>query len=164
MNLILDFKEFFTTPLLEKKKKDNLAGIVLIVDNKLLLVKPKKFKGMSHKWSIPKGRIEKGSDNIETAFKELQEETGIRFKKQKIYVDDIGTIKYKKSGRIKILDYYVVKLKPGSLNISINKDGIIPKKFYKGGEIYKAKFMDYKEASTKIEWGQSQVIDYLFQK
>jgi len=160
VNKILNFFELFAQPLMESKK-DKLSGIVLIVNDKILLVKPKKFKGQPRKWSIPKGRIEKGSGNIKTAFKELQEETGIKFKKQRIYVHDYGTINYKKSGRIKVLDFYVVKLEPGSLNVDINKQGEIPKRFFKGGEIFKAKFMPYKEALGKIEWGQSKVLKYL---
>ena len=36
-----------------------LAGVMVVVDGKVLLVKPKKFKGEEDKWSVPKGKIGK---------------------------------------------------------------------------------------------------------
>ena len=35
-----------------------LSGVVLIYNNKMLLVRPKKFRRKMRKWSIPKGHIE----------------------------------------------------------------------------------------------------------
>ena len=41
-----------------KEQIQELSGFMILVNNKVLLVKPKKFKGMEHKWSIPKGKLE----------------------------------------------------------------------------------------------------------
>ena len=60
-----------------------LEGVMIIVDNKVLLVKPKKFKGEEDKWSGPKGKIEKLSIK-DTALLELKEETGITLPKESL--------------------------------------------------------------------------------
>jgi 8-oxo-dGTP pyrophosphatase MutT (NUDIX family) len=158
---ILSFNEYNYTPILEKKK-DKLSGIVLIVGNDILLVKPKKFKGKQNKWSIPKGKIEKKYNSIQTAFLELQEETGIKFKsKVKPRISEKGILKYKKGRILKVLDYYVLKLRKSDLNVKVLKNGEVPKKFFKGSEIFKVKFMNKDEARSKIEWDQIEVLNHL---
>lgn len=159
METILNFKEFFQNAILEKKNKhDNLSGVVVIYKNKILLVKAKKFIGKKQKWSIPKGRIEKNDNNIITAFKELEEETGIKLKN--INIISKGKLIYKK-GVKKILNYFVIKLSDKDINVEINQDGSIPKYYYKNSEIKKAKFFDKKDAIGKLEFGQLNVLKYL---
>ena len=36
-----------------------LTGIMVVVDDKVLLVKPRKFRETPERWSIPKGKIDK---------------------------------------------------------------------------------------------------------
>ena len=54
-------------------KYHNLSGIALIVEDKILLVHPRKHKDIETKWSLPKGHIE-GKDSLDSALKELKEE------------------------------------------------------------------------------------------
>ena len=53
--------------LMEATESHKLSGVVLIYNNKILLVRPKKFKRKMRKWSIPKGHIEEKMTKIQTA-------------------------------------------------------------------------------------------------
>ena len=72
MDNIKSFDEFLFEYLDTIQK---LSGIMVIVDDKILLVKPVKFMELREKWSIPKGKIDKNQTTIENAIRELQEET-----------------------------------------------------------------------------------------
>ena len=51
------------------------CGVVLLNSNKVLLLQhPDKTSGH---WDFPKGHVEKGEDELQTALRELEEETGI---------------------------------------------------------------------------------------
>jgi predicted NUDIX family NTP pyrophosphohydrolase len=158
MNTLLNFIEYFDDMIYEGKKQD-LAGILLIVDNKILLVKPLKFKDKKNKWSIPKGKVEKGISEIETSILELREETGILLNKN-IKIDKVGKLKYKKSGKIKNLTYFKIKENKNNLNVEFKGD-VIKRKYYNNNEIYKAKLFSFKEAKEKIEFGQLKLINEL---
>lgn len=158
MNInLLSYSEFNLniSEINEGNKKDYLSGIVLINNNnnKILLVKPEKYKGKKNKWSIPKGHIDKNLGELENALKELSEETGFKYNIENIDITKEETLKYKKNKKLKILKYYV---------IYVDKDyNNIPKKYFKKSEIYKAKFMDYNEALKKIEWFQIPILKHL---
>ena len=64
--------------LMEAVESHKLSGVVLIYNNKILLVRPKKFRRKMRKWSIPKGHIEEKMTKMQTALKELKEETKIQ--------------------------------------------------------------------------------------
>lgn len=158
MDTLLNFMEYFNDKIYENKKH-NLAGILLVVDNKILLVKPIKYKNKKNKWSIPKGRIEYGMSEIETAILELKEETGILLNKN-LKIDKVDTLKYKKNNKIKKLTYFKIKMKKKNLNVKFEND-TIKKKYYKNSEIYKAKLFDIEKAKEKIEFGQLKLINKL---
>jgi 8-oxo-dGTP pyrophosphatase MutT (NUDIX family) len=150
----------FNNYILLKEFKENieeLSGFLIIVNDKILLVKPKKFKGLQHKWSIPKGKVE-GRKKFKNAIKELKEETGIELnddikdksKKIKIY--------YKKSGKVKELTSYIIHLNQEDLNVDIDQKWEVSKEDINGKEIYKAKFFTKKEALDKIEMGQMPLL------
>jgi len=71
-------------------------------------------------------------------------------KKVKIY--------YKKSGKLKELTTYVIRLNEEELNIDINNKWEVSKDYLDGKEIYKAKFFTRKEALNKIEMGQMPLL------
>ena len=52
------------------------CGIVLLNSNKVLLLQHPDTTTSGH-WDFPKGHIEKGEDEIQTALRELKEETSI---------------------------------------------------------------------------------------
>jgi len=83
----------------EKKKRDSdiSAGIVIIQDNKILLVHPKNASWWGT-YSIPKGMIEKDEALERAALRETEEETGIKINKEDI--KPIDTITYKSGKKV----------------------------------------------------------------
>ena len=84
------------------------AGLVVIQDNKILLVHPTNAPWWGT-YSIPKGGINKREDALEAARRETYEETGIKIKKKHIETKGAGFIDYKNSkGKIYKRVYYFV--------------------------------------------------------
>ena len=54
-------------------KKEKSCGCIIIKDNKVLLVYEKNMNF----WGFPKGHMEKGENEIETALREVKEEVGL---------------------------------------------------------------------------------------
>jgi ADP-ribose pyrophosphatase YjhB (NUDIX family) len=76
------------------------AGLVVIYDNKILLVHPKGSKWYGT-YSIPKGKVEKGETALSAALRETYEETGIQFYAYQIDPNDQGCTNYRnKKGEI----------------------------------------------------------------
>ena len=140
-----------------KENVQELSGFMVLVNDKILLVKPKKFKGIEHKWSIPKGKL--GERNkFNNALKELKEETGIVLNPDIKLNTEKVKIYYKKSGNLKKLTTYVIRLNEEDLNVDMNHKWEVSKEHIDGKEIYKAKFFTKKEALKKIEMGQMPLL------
>lgn len=57
----------------------NVAGIVILVDNDVLLLKrAKDKKSFPLTWNLPSGKVEVGEEVIDAAVRELYEESGIQ--------------------------------------------------------------------------------------
>ena len=158
MDNIKSFDEFLFEYLDTIQK---LSGVMVIVEDKILLVKPVKFKGLTEKWSIPKGKIEKKQSTIENAIRELKEETGIALTKDQIKESDRTKIYYKKSTRIRELTTYIIHLNKDELEIDINKKWAVHKKHLDTDEVFKAKFFSKKDAIDKIEVGQIPLLKFI---
>ena len=137
-----------------------LAGVLLIVDNKILLVKPKKFKGDSEKWSIPKGKVEKMSI-INSALLELKEETGITLPKEDLKGVERTKIFYKKGSKIKELIIFIVRLNKEDLMVNMNNKWEVHKKYFDTNEVYKVKFFTKEQAMNKLETGQIPILKFM---
>jgi 8-oxo-dGTP pyrophosphatase MutT (NUDIX family) len=158
-NFIHHFTTFKT--ILEKKEKlHTLSGVVLILDNKILLVNPKKFQGVWRKWSIPKGHEEDHLTSLQSAIKELEEEANITLSEERFDKATKDSLEYQKGSALKILDYYVLKITHDDLPFKLYNDMIL-RYFLKKGEICEAGFFTKEEALDLIEPGQAQVLKYL---
>jgi len=69
------------------------AGLVIIQDNKILLVHPTNSPWWKT-YSIPKGHVDDGEDLIDTAIRETFEETGLNIKRKHIDEESKGVINY----------------------------------------------------------------------
>jgi len=145
--LLKEYKEYI----------EELSGFMILVNDKILLVKPKKFKGIEHKWSIPKGKLE-GRKKFKNALKELKEETGIILPPDIKNETEKVNIFYKKSGLLKRLTVYKIKLNEDDLNVDMNHKWEVEKEHLDTKEIYKAKFFTREEALEKIEMGQMPLL------
>jgi len=92
------------------------AGLVVIQDNKLLLVHPTNSP-LWGTYSIPKGGIDKGEESLDAAIRETFEETGITIKKKDIYRSLDGVINYtNEKGKITKRVYYFVAFPSKEIN------------------------------------------------
>jgi ADP-ribose pyrophosphatase YjhB (NUDIX family) len=148
------YKEF-----LLETKVHKLAGVVLIYNNKILLVKPKKFKRDMKKWSIPKGHIEGKLDKMQTALRELEDESRIKLNKSHLDNAEKEKIFYTKSGKDKKLICYIVKVNKEDINIKLFNDMILGN-FLKG-ETIEAGFFSKEDASKIIERQQLELLKFL---
>lgn len=152
--MLLEYKIYVK----EKDKVHNLAGVVVIYKNKILLVKPKKFKNKMRKWSIPKGHIE--NDNVlKTALDELREESRIKLTRKMLKDSPTDTIVYFKNGIRKELNCFIVKVKNKDINIKLYNNMILGN-FLKN-ETVEAGFFSKKDAEKLIELKQKKLLKYL---
>ena len=136
-----------------------LSGVVLIYNNKILLVRPKKFRRKMRKWSIPKGHIEEKMTKMQTAIKELQEESRIKLKKKHLKGAQKTSIDYIKSGVNKKLTCYVVNISKEEMNVDLFNDMILGN-FLKG-ETVEAGFFSMTDAVKIIEKHQLDLLKFL---
>ena len=132
-------------------KSHKLSGVALLVEDKICLVLPKKFKGKK-KYSIPKGHIENGLP-YNSALSELIEETGLDISDKRY--DRIIDYTYNKKGVEKYLKVYVYDLSKDEFNS-------IPKYNHNKKEIFKVKLVNRKRAKKLVENHFSDLIDFLF--
>ena len=155
-NDMLSYDKFVLIKEFKEERVQQLSGFMVIINNKILLVKPRKFKGMEHKWSIPKGKVD--GKKFDSALKELKEETGIELSKDvKMNIEKVK-IYYKKSSKLKRLTTYIIRLNEEDLNINIDHKWEVSKDSFEGKEIYKAKFFTKREAMEKLEMGQMPLL------
>lgn len=136
-----------------------LSGVVLIYNNKILLVRPKKFRRKMRKWSIPKGHIEDKMSKIQTALKELQEESRIKLKKKHLKGSQKINIDYIKSRTFKKLTCYIVNISKEEMNVELFNDMILGN-FLKG-ETVEAGFFSKDDAIKIIEKYQLDLLNFL---
>jgi len=92
------------------------AGLVVIQDNKILLVHPTNSPWWGT-YSIPKGGVDKKEDVLEAAIRETYEETGIKIKKSNISNKNSGFIDYKNDkGKIFKRVYYFIAFPKKTIN------------------------------------------------
>jgi 8-oxo-dGTP pyrophosphatase MutT (NUDIX family) len=138
------------------KEVHQLSGIALIVENKLLMVHARKYAGQNKKWSIPKGHIE--GDSLESALKELEEETGIILDKE---CDELIEFEYIKGGVVKIMDVYVYCRDKSEVSTYLT-GWTVKSEFYDSNEIIGAKFFDLQTTCrNKIDIAMIDLIDKL---
>ena len=151
---MITFEEFIL-----ESDQNKLSGVILIYNNKILLVRPKKFRKSMSKWSIPKGRMEAKLSKIENAIKELREESRIKLKKRKLKGAPKMVLNYSKSGVNKVLTCYVVEIEKEEINVKLFNDMILSN-FLKG-EISEAGFFNKEDAGKIIEKHQLGVLKFL---
>ena len=129
------------------------AGLVIIHNNKILAVHPSGQKWYGT-YSIPKGHIEEGEDELEAAIRETREETGIEFNVDQIQVNHKGYIDYKDGlGKIYKKVYYFV--------IELEEAPIINKKKIQREEVDWVGFLTKEEAEKRIFWRFKPILKYL---
>jgi ADP-ribose pyrophosphatase YjhB (NUDIX family) len=137
----------------KKDKLDLSAGLVVIQDNKILLIHPKNAP-WKNSFSIPKGHVEQGEELIDAAIRETSEETGIDATKLIIEDPTPKFVDYttKKGDVYKRVYYFIAH--PAQ---PIEKKHLKPQK----EEADWAGFLSAKEAKDKIFWRFKDLLKYL---
>ena len=121
------------------------CGVVLLNSNKVLLLQHVS-KGRKGHWDFPKGHVDKGETEIETALRELKEETGI--KHVKIIDDFRDTISYtflRDQKRIgKEVVFFVATTIENEVNLS--------------NEHADFKWLEYDSAMSKLTYGKARQV------
>lgn len=135
-----------------KNKMQESAGLLIIHNNKMLLVHPTNAPWYGT-YSIPKGKLEKGETYIDAAIRETKEETGIKIKLNQINKTP-HKIQYKneKDKIYKELTYFLVNL---NYDIKIDKNKL------QLNEIDWAGFVDKDEAISRIFWRFEEMLKFL---
>jgi 8-oxo-dGTP pyrophosphatase MutT (NUDIX family) len=137
-----------------------IAGIFLVrKDNKILLCHPTKHS--PNFWSIPKGRVDKGEELLDTALRETYEETNIDLSKWRI-IHNLEPVEYDTTD--KVLHCYVIfenqnNFDFNSFELKCNSN-VSPEK---GGfpEMDDYKWVDLKEAKPMLHTAQMMAIEQL---
>ena len=128
-------------------KNSHSVGIILFrrSPRKLLYLVLKQHQ---RHWSFPKGHVEKGERLIDTAVRELKEETGIKkidFIKKKILLRDEYSFRNGKSKINKIVDYYIAETAVEKVRID-------------GDEILNFKWLSFEKSVEKLTFSKSKRI------
>ncbi len=112
-------------------KKEKSCGCIIIKNGKVLLV----YEKNRNFWGFPKGHVENGETEIETALREVKEEVGLDVD---IYVEKRYTLNYIIRNEIdKTTVLYIAKPKNEKLVVQEN-------------EIENVKWCDFKEALNTL--------------
>jgi len=107
------------------------VGILLIRDNKLLLVK-RKYDPDAGYWSIPGGHLDLGEETEKAAEREGFEETGFKVKVKKL-AGIIDKIMYDSEGKIEyhyvLINYFVEQIEGEAYQSPIPDDDALDAKF-----------------------------------
>lgn len=144
----------------KEKQKDLLAGVVVIWKDKILLVKPKKFKNIMKGWSIPKGHVE-NNDVLQSALDELKDESTLVLDKETLLKSPKDRVVYFKKGIKKELIFYIVKIKKKDIGVKLFNNMILGNFLKKKGETREAGFFSRDDAKKLIEPKQKDILKYL---
>lgn len=128
-------------------KKHHSIGIILFFrfPRKIKYLLLKQHQGH---WGFPKGHIERGEKYIETALRELKEETGIRkikLIKSKILLRDLYSFNNGKNKIIKTVDYFIAESYVDIVKIDNN-------------EIINYKWLTYEKGVERLTFSKSKKI------
>lgn len=142
------------------EKMHELSGVVLILDDKILLVNSKKYKNEKQKWSIPKGHIDADMTEIETAVEELAQEANIHLPVSRFKNAEKSELHYIKNGIKKYLIYFIVEINKTDIDFKLYNDMIL-KYYLNKDEIAEAGFFDKNDAADLIDRLQLPILKHL---
>lgn len=127
------------------------AGIVLIKDGKIGLVKPRGLAGRNY--SIPKGIVESGELIMDAALRELREETGIELPNG-VAMSKPHVLNYvMRSGQLSKRIFYFI--------IDVSGLHILPSQRNDDKEIESFNFFSRAEAEDLIYWKQLSILNHI---
>lgn len=147
----------FESYTIEDKKIKSKAGVVIILNDKLLVVHHTNSSWNKRTLSIPKGTIEPFETEKEAAFRELYEEVGISIPENKIPLSPESITIYSGNKPTSILSYYAVYI--NSLEEIGLTSEVIPKHMLQLKEVDWAGFIPKSLAYEKLIQSQLIILD-----
>ena len=157
---MLNFNDFLNERWSEGIQQENrrAAGIVLIWDNKILLIHPTNSSWKKSTCGIPKGKLELGEDSLSGALRELEEETGIVLNISQINPEPHKVDFYNRKNEVDgHLIYFVCEIMDLS-EIGLDSDRL-PKSQLQLEEVDWGKFVSADEAYPIISRNQMIILD-----
>jgi ADP-ribose pyrophosphatase YjhB (NUDIX family) len=131
------------------------AGLAIIYQNKILLVKPTDARWWKS-YGIPKGHVEDGESFIDAAIREVKEEIGIEI--PKFMIGEENELFYtRKEKKWKRIAYFYVLISDLS-DIGLESE-ILPKEMLQAEEIEWAGFVPFEEARSRMIPSMLEIID-----
>ncbi|KAK9877933.1 hypothetical protein WA026_020156 [Henosepilachna vigintioctopunctata] len=75
-----------------------------------------------HHWSPPKGHTDPGETNIQTAFRETFEETGLKESDLKVFENETHILRYDVKGKPKTVHYWLAELINTNATVKISDE------------------------------------------
>lgn len=153
--LIKKFSDFVN----ESEDLSNLAaGVAIVWNNKILLVHPTGASWKRGTCGIPKGSMKEDEDPVESAIRELAEETGISLTPDQLekspYIVEIYS---KRRQTTRLLTYFLCKVEDLSqIGLASEK---VPKDQLQLEEVDWAKFVSAEEAYPLVTQAQLIILD-----
>lgn len=144
-----------------KPKIKLLAGVALLCENRVLLVLARKYRHMDNKWSFPKGKLEGQTSSIDTASKELYEETGISILPDELKNSRYVEIVYTQGNVQKYLDLFIHNVPKSKIIDHIDSDWRLVNYTSPDGEIVDAKFVLVSDIKKYLDKGMREAVDFL---
>ena len=159
--MVKSFKEF----IVEQEKYNNLsemkdsAGLAIVCQGKILLVHPANSSWQKPTYGIPKGRIEMGETEWNTAIREVMEETGLEVPEEYINREPKVVTLYAKEKPVRNLTYFEVEV-PTLETLGLTGP-TVPKNMLQLAEVDWAGFIKIEDAYSKISPAQRIILDRL---
>ena len=140
---------------------DKSAGIIIILNNKKVLLAHPTNSRWTNTYSFPKGGIEEGESQIDAAIRELKEETSIEVSIDKIEDKKPIVILYNdKRGKI-YKELYLFKVYINDISEIGLESETLPKEMLQIEELDWCGFLTKEEAKTKIFYRVADLLNLI---
>lgn len=147
----VEFKRLFT----DFKKVTAAGGLVKGDDGYLLIFR----NGL---WDIPKGKMEKGEDEEETAVREIEEECGIKAVLEDLIVKTYHTYLFKKKKVLKVTYWYLLFYYGNKKLIPQTDEGITDVKWANQDELFAIRGKTYGSVNEVLDAFKETYSEELF--
>lgn len=137
------------------------AGIIIILNNKKVLLAHPTNSRWTNTYSFPKGGIEEGESQIDAAIRELKEETSIEVSIDKIEDKKPIVVQYNdKNGKI-YKEVYLFKVYINDISEIGLESETLPKEMLQIEELDWCGFLTKEEAKTKIFYRVADLLNLI---